>query len=301
MINYCIKEAQTLDALRLSQLAHELTPYIFEEEVPQWFEEELSKESFEKRILSTEYDHFIYVQENKIVGFIAIKDKNRLFHLFVDSKYHKKGIAKALWHYIKEQYDVSNMSVNASLYAIKTYESFGFIANGEQSEYLGLTYQPMKYPSFFIIGYDKKYLEQIVELFTNTIHNINKKDYSKEQLNAWANPKYDLKTWEKRFEKSKPYLCMLENQVVGFCEYYEGYIDCFYVHFNYQNCGIGKLLLTHILEFAKNEKRDKLKVDASITAKPFFEKFGFRQIKENLVKRENVELVNFSMEMNVKT
>lgn len=94
---------------------------------------------------------------------------------------------------------------------------------------------------------------------------------------------------------------MLENQVVGFCEYYEGYIDCFYVHFNYQNCGIGKLLLTHILELAKNEKRDKLKVDASITAKPFFEKFGFRQIKENLVKRENVELVNFSMEMNVKT
>ncbi|MFA7570291.1 MAG: GNAT family N-acetyltransferase [Sulfurimonadaceae bacterium] len=145
MINYCIKEAQTLDALRLSQLIHELTPYIFEEEVPQWFEEELSKESFEKRILSTEYDHFIYVQENKIVGFIAIKDKNRLFHLFVDSKYHKKGIAKALWDNIKEQYDVSNMSVNSSRYAIKIYESFGFKINGEQSKYLGLTYQPMVY------------------------------------------------------------------------------------------------------------------------------------------------------------
>jgi ribosomal protein S18 acetylase RimI-like enzyme len=301
MINHCIKEAQTLDALRLSQLTHELTPYIFEEEVPKWFEEELSKESFEKRILSTEYEHFVYVQENKIVGFIAIKDKNRLFHLFVDSRYHKKGIAKALWHYIKEQFDVSNMSVNASLYAIKTYESFGFIANGEQSEYLGLTYQPMKYTSFFIIGFDKKFLEQLVELFTNTIHNINKKDYSKEQLNAWANPKYDLKTWKKRVEKSKPYLCMLEDEVVGFCEYYEGYIDCFYVHFNYQNHGIGKLLLTYILDIAKNEKRDKLKVDASITAKPFFEKFGFKEVKKNFVKRENVELVNFSMEMNVKT
>jgi ribosomal protein S18 acetylase RimI-like enzyme len=145
MINYCIKEAQTLDALRLSQLTHELTPYIFEEEVPQWFEEELSKESFEKRILSMEYEHFIYVQENEIVGFIAIKDKNRLFHLFVDSKYHKKGIAKALWDNIKEQYDVSNMSVNSSRYAIKIYESFGFKINGEQSEYLGLTYQPMVY------------------------------------------------------------------------------------------------------------------------------------------------------------
>lgn len=51
MINHNIRKANTLDASKLSQLAHELTPYIFEEEVPQWFEEELSKESFEKRIL----------------------------------------------------------------------------------------------------------------------------------------------------------------------------------------------------------------------------------------------------------
>jgi putative acetyltransferase len=32
--------------------------------------------------------------------------------------------------------------------------------------------------SFFIIDYDKKYLKQIVELFINTVHNINKKDYT---------------------------------------------------------------------------------------------------------------------------
>ena len=50
------------------------------------------------------------------------------------------------------------------------------------------------------------------------------------------------------------------------------------------------------LEIAKNNKIDKIKVDASITAKPFFEKFGFKEVRENLVKRENVELKNFSME-----
>ncbi len=85
--------------------------------------------------------------------------------------------------------------------------------------------------------------------------------------------KYDLKTCEKRFEKSKPYLCILEDEVVGFCEYYHGYIDCFYVHYKYQNIGIGKLLLNYILEMAKNENTDKVKINASITAKPFFEKF----------------------------
>ena len=158
----------------------------------------------------------------------------------------------------------------------------------------------MKNESFFVGNYDKKYLKQIVELFINTVHNINKKDYTKEQLNAWANPDYDLEIWEKRFEKSKPYLCIFEDKIVGFCEYYDRYIDCFYVHFKYQNCGIGKLLLNHILNLAKNENIDKIKVDASITAKPFFEKFGFKDVRENLVKRGNQELINFSMDKNLK-
>lgn len=150
--------------------------------------------------------------------------------------------------------------------------------------------------SFLIIDYDKKYLKQIVELFTNTVHKINKKDYSKEQLNVWANQDYDLEIWEKRFEKNKPYLCVLKDEVVGFCEYSNEYIDCFYVHFKYQNFGIGKQLLNHIFKIAKNDNIDKIKVDASITAKPFFEKFGFKEVRKNLVKRENVEFVNFRLE-----
>ena len=144
-LSHFIGKAKTLDAPRLSQITNELTSYIFEKEVSKWFEDELLEESFKERILSDKYEHFVYVQENEIVGFIAIKDKNRLFHLFVDKKYHKKGIAKEFWNYVKAHYDILNMSVNASLYAIKTYESFGFKVSGDQSEYLGLKYQPMSY------------------------------------------------------------------------------------------------------------------------------------------------------------
>ena len=100
---------------------------------------------------------------------------------------------------------------------------------------------------------------------------------------------YGLGLRHERYVSPGPFFFFLKDEVVGFCEYYDGYIDCFYVHFKYQNCGIGKLLLTHILKLAKNENIDKIKVDASITAKPFFVKFGFIQVKENLVKRENVD------------
>ena len=144
-VSHFIAKAKTLDALRLSQITNELTSYIFEKEVPKWFEDELLEDSFKQQISSVEYEHFVYVIENKIVGFITIKNKNHLFHLFVDEKCHKKGISKKLWQYIEEHFDVLNMSVNASLFSIKTYESFGFKISGEQSEYLGLKYQPMSY------------------------------------------------------------------------------------------------------------------------------------------------------------
>ena len=57
-----------------------------------------------------------------------------------------------------------------------------------------------------------------------------------------------------------------------------------------------------IFEIAKEENIDKIKADVSITAKPFFEKFGFIEVKKNIVKIAihiafhkslNVSIVNF--------
>lgn len=147
-----------------------------------------------------------------------------------------------------------------------------------------------------IIQYDKKYKKKIPELFTNTIHKICNKEYTKEQLNAWANLHIDYNSWEERLNKTKPYLAILDEKLVGFAEFYEDYIDCFYVHHEYQGCGIGKMLLNHIFKIAKEKEQTLLRVDASITAKPFFEKSGFIEVKKNKVVRNNIELINFSMQ-----
>lgn len=65
--------------------------------------------------------------------------------MFVDAQYHQKGIAKKLWECVKTHFNVSNMTVNSSLYAVKIYESLGFIKNDIQNEFLNLKYQPMIY------------------------------------------------------------------------------------------------------------------------------------------------------------
>jgi len=150
-----------------------------------------------------------------------------------------------------------------------------------------------------IIKYDNKYRQDIARLYINTIHNTCNKDYRKEQLNAWANPNIDYDSWEKRLNRTKPYLALIDDTLVGFSEFYDDYIDCFYVHDEYQGKGIGKALIYHILEIASKIDIKILRIDASITAKSFFESFGFVEVSKNSNKRNNEILVNYSLELKV--
>jgi len=146
-----IREAQKSDAKRLSILSSSLLHYIFDADVPQWFANDFDIQSFEDRVTTPNYQHFVYVLDNIIVGYITIKEGSHLYNLFVDEQYHQRGIAKKLWKFVEENLAFDSMSTNASLYAIKAYESFGFKqVDAIQVYNETLKYQPMRYTSLFI-------------------------------------------------------------------------------------------------------------------------------------------------------
>ena len=145
MANGYIREVNRKDIDDLSNLSNSLLTYLFKEAAPKWFVDELLPKAYEERILDKKYEQFVYILDEKIVGILTIKEKNQIFHLFVDAKYHQRGIAKKLWEFTKTNYEIKNMKVNASLYAIKVYESFGFIKEGEEKIFQELKYQPMIY------------------------------------------------------------------------------------------------------------------------------------------------------------
>lgn len=83
-----------------------------------------------------------------IAGFIAVRDKRHLFHLFVDKAYHRRGIARSLWEVARQAaLDAGNegvFTVNSSNYAIPVYEHFGFVRTAPTQESKGLRYNPMQ-------------------------------------------------------------------------------------------------------------------------------------------------------------
>jgi N-acetylglutamate synthase-like GNAT family acetyltransferase len=139
---------------------------------------------------------------------------------------------------------------------------------------------------------------QIVRIFHDTIHTVNVRDYTAEQVSAWSPDVPDADAWADRKLASRTTFVADDNgTIAGFGELENnGHIDCFYCHFNYQRCGIGSSILRQIEDRARCLVLARLFVEASITARPFFEAHGFAVLKRQTVIRRGVELTNFLME-----
>ena len=143
--------------------------------------------------------------------------------------------------------------------------------------------------------YQRDDCKEITELFYNTVHTVNAKDYTEEQLTAWATDKVDLEQWNRSLHEHFSLVAVDARMIVGFGDIdSSGYLDRLYVHKNYQRKGIA----TAICEALEQAVSGKIITHASITAKPFFENRGYRVVTEQQVIRQDVLLTNFIMEKN---
>lgn len=152
-----------------------------------------------------------------------------------------------------------------------------------------------------IRDYQPNDVQALAQIFYNTIHLINIQHYTQEQVDVWAPlSSLEAKGWRKKFSRTKPFIAIVKDQIVGFAEFEpDGHIDCFYCHHEWIGKGVGSALMQAIFEKAKKNKIAHIFSEVSITAKPFFEKQGFRVVTEQTVVRKGVELRNFKMERTV--
>lgn len=135
---------------------------------------------------------------------------------------------------------------------------------------------------------------QLAELFYQTVHAVNARDYTKGQLDVWASGCVDLEKWNQSFLEHHTVVAVKDYVIAGFGDIDEsGYLDRLYVHKDYQNQGIATAICD---ELEQNVRADKITTHASITAKPFFEHRGYKVVREQQVIRGGIPLTNFIME-----
>ncbi|MBU5593348.1 GNAT family N-acetyltransferase [Clostridium sp. MSJ-4] len=139
--------------------------------------------------------------------------------------------------------------------------------------------------------------KEIIELFYNTVHSVNAKDYNQGQLDVWAPKDIDISQWNKSLSEHYSVVIEEDKVIIGFGDLdTKGYLDRLFIHKDYQGVGIATMIINEIEKYAKENKIEIITTHSSITAKPFFEKQGYKVVKEQLVERKGQYLTNFIME-----
>nr|WP_325211170.1 GNAT family N-acetyltransferase [uncultured Oscillibacter sp.] len=137
-------------------------------------------------------------------------------------------------------------------------------------------------------------LEEILELFYETVHTVNAKDYTPEQLDAWADGAPDREEWGRTLLEHTAFVAVEDGKIAGFGDISaSGYLDRLYVHRDFQRRGVASALCA-ALEGAV--EAECIVTHASMTARPFFEKRDYRVIRERRVVRHGVSMMNYRME-----
>ncbi len=139
-------------------------------------------------------------------------------------------------------------------------------------------------------------LKEILELFLNTINTVCGNDYSAEQIKAWTSSIGNTERWTEHLTTQYFLIAGLNGKIVGFASLAnKDLLDFMFVHKDHQRQGIANRLYTEIEQEAIRLGTTIIQSNVSRTARPFFEKKGFRIQKEQTNIRQGVEIMNYKM------
>lgn len=143
-------------------------------------------------------------------------------------------------------------------------------------------------------------LHAVMDLFYVTVHEVNKNDYSEEQLDAIAPKDANAYHWEKSLEKNHTIVVEEDDKLIAFGNIGKtGYLDRLYVHPDYLRKGIASKLVEELEEYAKKHGSHVINVTSSITSKAFFESKGYAVIEEQINERRGERVLRYLMEKKI--
>jgi GNAT superfamily N-acetyltransferase len=95
-------------------------------------------------------DGYVYhgaVVDGELAGFIAVRERSHVYSLYVDSRFHRRGIARRLWEVARDAAlgpgHPGAFTVNASNHALPFYAALGFVPTAPTQ--VGIVrYNPMR-------------------------------------------------------------------------------------------------------------------------------------------------------------
>jgi len=144
-------------------------------------------------------------------------------------------------------------------------------------------------------------LDGLIRLFHASVRRIAVKDYTEDQVKAWAPDEADRERWAQRRASRPTWVAEIDGSLAGFTDLEpDGHVDMMFVHPDHQGRGVAGALLRQVETEAARLGLGRLHTEASITARPFFERKGFRVIAAQTVHVRGQDMVNYRMEKSLR-
>ncbi|WP_121063517.1 GNAT family N-acetyltransferase [Chachezhania antarctica] len=135
------------------------------------------------------------------------------------------------------------------------------------------------------------------EVFFDAVQRGTMAEYTQEQRDAWAGAVHDPEGWTDRLDGVDGFAAEADGRVVGFMTIdADGHVDLAFIRSDAIGQGVGRQLYDAVEDRAKALGATVMTTDASLKARPFFERMGWHVVREQKPVRRGVELTNFRME-----
>jgi putative acetyltransferase len=139
-------------------------------------------------------------------------------------------------------------------------------------------------------------LTELQNLFSETIMETCQNEYSLNERKVWSNAIKKTEKWKKSLRQEFFIVAESNGEIIGFSSLKnQNYLNLMYIHKDFTRKGIASRLYENIKAKSIKYGTEKLSADVSKTARPFFEKLGFRVLKENRNVVENEVVINYNM------
>ena len=140
-------------------------------------------------------------------------------------------------------------------------------------------------------------LPQVMAVYHDAVHTLAAPFYAKEQLDSWAPPNAKMDRWKERLAPLQTIVTEHEGFVVGFASYNTaGHLDLLFVDPRFARRGVA----TRLCSWVENELRtggvSRIFTEASLAARIFFERIGFRVVAEETVECRGSHLRRYAMD-----
>lgn len=135
------------------------------------------------------------------------------------------------------------------------------------------------------------------ELFRSTVLTVNAKDYTREETEDWASCGDSTAHWERLLDSLHFVVTTdTDGRLTGFAAISpDGYLHSLFVHKDRQGEGIGSALLQEMEAHARKLRTGRITSEVSITARPFFERRGYKVERAQLARARKLEMTNYVM------